>query len=75
MRAGAKGIQEVFVNGRTLEVPFYQRGYVWGEDQWNRFFDDVIDAYEKKKENPDSQINNFLGSIILQKKNIYYGSE
>lgn len=75
MRAGAKGIQEVFVNGRTLEVPFYQRGYVWGEDQWNRFFDDVIDAYEKKKENPDSQINNFLGSIILQKKNIYSGSE
>lgn len=75
MRAGAKGIQEVFVDGRTLEVPFYQRGYVWKKDQWERFFEDVIDGFKKKMENPDSQINNFLGSIILQKKQLYSESE
>jgi hypothetical protein len=75
MRAGAKGIQEVFVDGRTLEVPFYQREYVWKEEQWCRFFEDVIDGFEKKMENPDSQINNFLGSIILQKKQPHSESE
>ena len=53
MNAAAKGIQQVFVDGRTLEVPFYQRGYVWGEEQWGRFFDDIIDGVEKKIENPD----------------------
>ena len=68
MKADAKGIQEVFVDGRTLEVPFYQREYVWVEDKWERFFEDVIDGFEKRMENPEAKVNNFLGSIILQKK-------
>lgn len=32
---------DIFKTGRLLEVPFYQRSYVWGEDEWARLLDDL----------------------------------
>lgn len=43
-------------NTGTVEVPFFQRGYVWGEDNWDALLDDLAD-FEKKP---------YLGSLILK---------
>ncbi len=37
MDAGKSTISGVFNGSRLLEIPFYQRAYVWGEEQWGRF--------------------------------------
>ena len=33
MEAGKALINAVFNSSRLLEIPFYQRAYVWGEEQ------------------------------------------
>ncbi|WP_300673996.1 MULTISPECIES: DUF262 domain-containing protein [Helicobacter] len=42
-----------------IEIPFFQRAYVWEEDQWKQLFEDLKDSYENKREH-------FLGSIVLK---------
>lgn len=41
MDAGKSTISGVFNGSRLLEIPFYQRAYVWGEEQWERFLGDM----------------------------------
>lgn len=60
MKVEAITIPQVFINNRALKIPFFQRGYVWGESNWKRFFDDIANG---ACENPDTY---FLGSIILK---------
>ncbi len=45
-----------------LEVPFFQRSYVWGEDNWG----DLL-------ENLESSEGHFLGSILLKEKPVASG--
>ena len=37
MDASNKKISGIFDRGTNLEIPFFQRAYVWGEDHWERF--------------------------------------
>lgn len=60
MEAGAILINGIFNGSRLLEVPFYQRSYVWNEEQWERFLYDMEFVSKTKKPY-------FLGSIILKK--------
>lgn len=59
MRAANTGVRDIFNRGRNLVVPFYQRAYVWEEEQWERFLDDMV-AVSK------SEDHYFLGSVILK---------
>lgn len=59
MKAGEILISGIFNGSRLLEIPFYQRTYVWGEEQWERFLEDL--AYVSKTRKPY-----FLGSFILK---------
>lgn len=59
MKAGAILISEIFNGSRLLEVPFYQRAYVWKEEQWDRFLEDMEFVTNTKRQY-------FLGSIILK---------
>lgn len=55
-----KAIITSIFNGATLvEVPFFQRSYVWKEDLWSRLIEDM--EYVVKTNKP-----HFLGSIILK---------
>lgn len=40
----------------SIEIPYFQRPYVWGETNWEDLFDNLI----------DNQQSHFLGSIILK---------
>lgn len=59
MEAGKATISGVINGSRLLEIPFYQRAYVWGEEQWERFLGDMEFVTASKRPY-------FLGSIILK---------
>lgn len=59
MNAGAILISGIFNGSRLLEVPFYQRAYVWKEEQWDRFLEDMEFITNTNRQY-------FLGSIILK---------
>ena len=45
-------ITNIFNNSTLVEVPFFQRSYVWKEDLWARLLEDmesVIERYTRKK--------------------------
>ena len=52
-------ITNIFNNSTLVEVPFFQRSYVWKEDLWSRLLQDM--EYVVKSRKP-----HFLGSIILK---------
>lgn len=64
MKVESISINQVFLNNRVLKIPFFQRGYVWNESNWERFFDDIANvASLPEGEVPEKY---FLGSIILK---------
>lgn len=64
MRVEAVSINQVFLNTIVLKIPFFQRGYVWEEENWKRFFDDVVNGVTNDE--GDVPETYFLGSIILK---------
>ena len=52
-------ITNIFNNSTLVEVPFFQRSYVWKEDLWARLLVDMEFVVKTKKPH-------FLGSIILK---------
>lgn len=61
MEAGKRTIREIFNRGQNLEIPFFQRAYVWDEPQWQRFLDDMRSVSTSRKPY-------FLGSVILKQE-------
>ena len=41
MEAGKKTISDIFNGNRILEIPFFQRAYVWEDEQWGRLLEDM----------------------------------
>ena len=63
MDASKALISQIFSRGRLLEIPFYQRTYVWGEEQWSRLLDDMEFVTKTKR-------NYFMGSVILKQDTV-----
>jgi hypothetical protein len=61
MEAGKRNIADVFNRAHKLMVPHFQRAYVWSEEQWERFLDDM--DYASRANSPY-----FMGSIILKQQ-------
>jgi len=61
MEAGKRYIRDIFSGSMRLEIPFFQRSYVWGEPQWERFLDDAETVCA-------SDESYFMGSLILKQK-------
>lgn len=58
MKAEAKSVKEIFGGGpQRLVVPFFQRRYVWKEENWKELLSSI-------EGNKDIQV--FLGSIIIK---------
>ena len=47
MKAGEVCINDIFNGARLIEVPFYQRAYVWKEEQWERFSEHMEEKYSR----------------------------
>ena len=61
MDAGKRTINDIFNGNRILEIPFFQRAYVWGIDQWERLLEDMEHVSLTNKPY-------FLGSVILKQQ-------
>lgn len=61
MDAGKRTINEIFNGSRILEIPFFQRAYVWGESQWERLLEDVENVSR-------THTPYFMGSVILKQQ-------
>lgn len=61
MDAGKRTINDIFNGNRILEIPFFQRSYVWGDDQWERLLEDMEHVSQSNKPY-------FLGSVILKQQ-------
>jgi len=59
MKAKAESFVGITSNKKKLEIPFFQRPYVWKEENWEKLFEDLSQSY-KDSSSP------FLGSIILK---------
>lgn len=47
-------------------VPYFQRPYVWDEDNWVSFWENVIQIYNEYKAGKDRE--HFIGTLILKQK-------
>jgi uncharacterized protein with ParB-like and HNH nuclease domain len=63
MEAAKTNIGNIFNRSRILEIPHFQRSYVWGKEQWERFLDDM--KYISRSKYPY-----FMGSVILKQQEI-----
>lgn len=61
MEASVSSIKGLIQSGRLLRIPYFQRSYVWGEDDWDRFATDMESTLN------DSQ-DYFLGAVILKEE-------
>ena len=52
-------ITNIFNNATLIEVPFFQRPYVWNEELWAKFIEDMEFVVKTRKPH-------FLGAIILK---------
>ncbi len=59
MKAGKCDISQIFNLSRNLQIPFFQRSYVWDIDQWDRFLEDMYHICSNEQDY-------FLGSVILK---------
>ena len=59
MEAHKATIPDVFNNATLIEVPFFQRQYVWNDELWSRFIEDM--EFVVKTDRP-----HFFGAIILK---------
>lgn len=61
MEAGKRNISDIFNRAHKLKIPHFQRSYVWREEQWERFLDDM--HYASHANHPY-----FMGSVILKQQ-------
>ncbi|XVJ71121.1 MAG: DUF262 domain-containing protein [Rhizobacter sp.] len=50
---------EVFSNGKTFEVPRFQRHYAWDLDQWEELWEDLLQCEQSGQDH-------YLGAIVLK---------
>lgn len=67
MEAGKRIITDIFNRARTLEIPFFQRAYVWDEENWDRFLDDMLSTARTRRPY-------FLGSVIQKQRSTSSGT-
>lgn len=61
MEAGKRTLNEIFNGNRRINIPFFQRMYVWQEPQWERFLSDMEMISFRNEPY-------FLGSVILKQQ-------
>lgn len=59
MDAGSRSINDILNGSRLLEIPFFQRSYVWQRPLWERFL-------ESMREVSNTSETYFLGTLILK---------
>lgn len=67
MDNGRKSLNEVFSGNKFFSIPYYQRGYAWGDKQLQDFFEDFNTQYNMN--------NYYYGTILLFDKGHKFENE
>ena len=59
LNTDTEDLKELLANGKTYEVPPYQRDYSWKTEHWEDIWEDIL-ALEKNRS------DHYMGSIVLQ---------
>jgi hypothetical protein len=69
MKANAVPLLNIFEKKLRLEVPLFQRQYVWNrEEQWEPLWEDISRKFNEALENRTDAPPHFLGAIVLDQK-------
>ena len=71
-------LRELFADGKRMEVPLYQRPYVWNEeDNWQPLWETIREAAEQRLDENRGKNNfpSFLGTIVLQERTPEQGTQ
>lgn len=70
MQAKDYTVDDVFREGQLLEIPLYQRRYIWDlESQWQPLWTDIERIAHRVTANPqEHQRPYFLGSVVIQQR-------
>lgn len=70
MQAKDYTVDDVFREGQLLEIPLYQRRYIWDlESQWQPLWTDIERIAHRVLANPqEHQRPYFLGSVVIQQR-------
>ena len=69
MKANAVSILAIFETKTQLEVPLFQRQYVWSqEQQWEPLWEDISRKFEEYLEGRREGPVHFLGAMVLDQK-------
>ncbi|WP_082738142.1 MULTISPECIES: DUF262 domain-containing protein [unclassified Sphingomonas] len=71
MKANAVPLLQLFEKKMRLEVPLFQRQYVWSEDlQWRPLWEDIVRKFSEFLEGRMDAPVHFLGAIVLDQKQV-----
>jgi uncharacterized protein with ParB-like and HNH nuclease domain len=58
MKAMQENFRRFLADGRrAFKIPVFQRNYIWGKDECNKLFEDIVDAASKES-------GHFIGTIV-----------
>ena len=66
INANKQKLQDFYQGNLQFEIPFFQRAYVWSEDNWNIFWDHLVGEVEAYENGVQSE--HFIGTIITKQK-------
>jgi hypothetical protein len=69
MKANALSLLALFQEKQRLEVPIYQRKYVWSEEeQWDPLWQDISRKFRERLEGRNDSTDHFLGAMVLDQQ-------
>lgn len=66
INANKEKIQSFFQGNLQYEIPFFQRAYVWSDENWNIFWEHLLNELEAYQKGDNSE--HFIGTIITKQK-------
>jgi hypothetical protein len=69
MKANAVPLLAIFEQKMRLEVPLFQRQYVWSQEaQWEPLWEDIVRKFTEHLEGREDAPVHFLGAMVLDQK-------
>lgn len=74
MDANAIALLDIFERKMRLEIPMFQRQYVWGQEhQWEPLWEDISRKFSEFIEDRRDAPVHFLGAMVLDQKQTHVG--
>ena len=66
LSANKEKLHSFFQGTNQYQIPFFQRSYVWGKDNWEELWDNILEEKEAHISGQESE--HFIGTVIIKQK-------